>query len=108
MSEHPVVMLEKAHVEASLRNLRVIFPGEPDVEILAQVLRSGVEECNPESVLAYAKKVKRFSTSDVMNRFSVGKYKVAGSLAALRGQGLIEPDDPEEDEYGYSRWKVCK
>ena len=107
MSEHPVVMMEKVHVEASLRNLRTVFPGEPDVEILAKVLQSGVEECSPESVLVYARKVKRFSTSSVMNRFSVGKYKVAGALAALRGRGAIEPDEPEVDEYGYSRWKVC-
>ncbi len=96
---------ERAHIELALTHLRPHFsPGTPDSEILSAVLRNGTE-CTPTTVEEYAKTHKRFSTSGVMQHFHVGKYKVAGAVAALRRQSKIEPDEPAEDSNGYSRWK---
>ena len=95
--------IERKKVEAVLAPLRTKFPANtPDVEILAAVLQGESGPCNPQTVEAFAKGKKRFSTADVMQHFSVGKYKVAGALAALRRANKIEPGDPTAD--GYSTW----
>lgn len=103
-SQELTIKNERATIEASLEKLRPFFPGQPDVEILSIVLQNGTGECSPATVKAYAKRRKHFTTADVMQYFQVSKYKVAGALAALRGQKIIEPDDPKKVKDGYSRW----
>jgi hypothetical protein len=91
-------------IKAALIKLRPHFDaGTPDLEILSQVLRNGHGECCPETVEAFAVKMrdKKFSTADVMQFFQVSKYKVAGSLAALSGAGKIRKTG-ELDDNGYS------
>lgn len=93
---------ERALIEILVAKLRSDFPvGTPDIEILSIVLRT--EDCTPEAAEKFAKKKKRFSTADMMQHFSVGKYKVAGILAALRRANKIVPVDTKETA-GYSRW----
>jgi hypothetical protein len=95
---------EKKHIETILKGLRPkVTPKTPDLEILAEVLRGGGETCSPETLAKFARSKKRFTTADVMQHFSVGKYKVAGALAALRRAGKIEPG-PVEEKNGYSIW----
>jgi hypothetical protein len=94
---------ERQKLQTILKDLRPHFSkGVPDIEILAMVLRNGLE-CSPAAVEAFARKKKTFSTADVMNYFMVGKYKVAGAVAALRGAGKLEAGEPTGD--GYSTWR---
>ena len=95
--------VERQQIERTLKSLRQHFtPGTPDLEILSQVLQTG-PECNPKTVEAFARAKKRFSTADVMQHFQVSKYKVAGSLAALRRAGKIEPAETTDDS-NYTSW----
>lgn len=89
-----VIKAEKAHIEQSLRALRPLFPDLPDTEVLATVLRNG-KECNPEAVAAYIRKHRKCSTSDLMQHFTVSKFKIAGSTAALSRHKLIKKTGPE-------------
>ena len=94
---------EKQKVETVLKGLRSKFsPKTPDLEILATVLRGSGEICTPETVEKFARARKTFSTADVMQHFQVSKYKVAGSLAALRRANKLSPGESTKD--GYSTW----
>jgi hypothetical protein len=95
---------ERKQIQTILKTLRKNFPkGTPDLEILSAVLSDG-DECNPDGVARFARSVKRFTTADVMNHFQVGKYKVAGSLAALTRAGKIERVE-SSDPSGYSSYR---
>lgn len=104
MSLNSVLAQETRAIQASLKKLRPHFPGKPDSEILTTLLQNGAGVCSPDTVEAFAKQKKRFSTADVMQHFSVDKYKVAASVAVLRAAGKLEPNEPKKDEHGFSRW----
>lgn len=94
---------ERKQIQNVLRGIRKQFtPGTPDLEILSAVLSD--TECNPENVAAFVRGRRRFTTADVMTHFQVGKYKVAGSLAALSRAGQIERIEKTDDS-GYSAYR---
>jgi hypothetical protein len=111
---------EKAHIELALQALRPLFPGKPDLAILAKVLRDETNEpsnsvevdtvsppdggtLNPEMLEKFARERKTFKTSQVMEHFGVTKFKAAGSLAALTRAKKLRPDGKDRD--GHSQWR---
>ena len=111
---------EAAHIKASLTNLQPLFPGKSEVEILSNVLaeiklgpldevirsaRSAkAGDSSPETVLAFAKTQRTFSSKEAQDHFKVSSQKMAGSLASLTRQGLLRKlDDAAED--GTTAWR---
>jgi hypothetical protein len=103
------IEVQSNRIKLALTSLRPHYePGTPDLEILSMVLQNGNGDLTPESLEAYAKKKKAFSTADVMQHFQVGKYKVAGSLASLTRQGKIKLAEKKTDANGYSQYVWVK
>jgi hypothetical protein len=87
------------------------FRKKTDEEILTTLLnKPEIEPLNnggsARQVEVFARKAKKFSTKDVMEKFGIAKRSAGANIAILRLRGVVEPDEPKSKD-GFSQWRIA-
>lgn len=102
------LLTDYANLRKAIKALRPRHPGLSDIAIAQRALRAPPPKktVTADHVLVFARRAKRFSTANVVQRFQVTPGSAAALIAILRIKGVLARDGVANDKS--SQWRFCE